>query len=122
MYIMGAMQVTQIVNLTKNVIIVQEAQLAVTLDQRMRGLLGRNSLGPNEALILKPCSSIHTFFMRFPIDVLFLDRDMQVIKVIHDLAPNRLSPLVLSSIMAIELPAGKVHQTNTQTGDKIELK
>ena len=122
MYIMGAMQVTQIVNLTKNVIIVQEAQLAVTLDQRMRGLLGRISLGPNEALILKPCSSIHTFFMRFPIDVLFLDRDMQVIKVIHDLAPNRLSPLVLSSIMAIELPAGKVHQTNTQIGDKIELK
>lgn len=116
------MQTTQIVNITKNVIIAQEAQLAVTLDQRMRGLLGRDNLGPHEALILKPCSSIHTFFMRFPIDVLFVDRNMLVVKSIDNLVPNRLSPLVLSSIMAIELPAGKVHQTNTQIGDKIELK
>lgn len=96
--------------------------MALTLDQRIRGLLGRNGLGPNEALILKPCSSIHTFFMRFPIDVLFVDREMQVVKAIHDLAPNRLTPLILSSHMAIELPSGKIKQTNTDTGDRIELK
>jgi uncharacterized membrane protein (UPF0127 family) len=116
------MQTVQVVNISKNEVVAQEAQLAVTMNQRMKGLLGREGLKANEALILEPCSSIHTFFMRFPIDVLFLDKNMQVIRVIQNMVPNRLSPIVWVSRMAIELPAGKVSQTNTQIGDKIELK
>ena len=88
----------------------------------MRGLLGRVSLGLDEALILKPCNSIHTFFMRFPIDVLFLDKDMRVVKLIQDMSPNRLGPIIWRSRMAIELSSGKISQTNTQVGDIIELK
>ncbi len=60
--------------------------------------------------------------MRFPIDVLFVDSNMHVLKSIQNMAPNRLSPIVWRSTVAIELPSGKIQQTNTQEGDKIELK
>jgi len=116
------MKVVQVFNVTKVVLIAQQAELAVSLCQRLQGLLGRTGLSSNEALILKPCTSIHTFFMRFPIDVLFVDRNMRVIKAIQNIPPNRLSPIVWASSMAIELPAGKIGSTNTQLGDLIEMK
>ena len=116
------MQTVQIVNLTKGVVIAQQAELAASLGQRMKGLLGRKNLSASEALILKPCSAIHTFFMCFPIDVLFVDKNMQIVKLIQNMSPNRLSPPILASQMVIELPAGKISQTATQIGDRLELK
>ena len=116
------MQVVQIFNLNKGTVIAQQARLASSLGQRMKGLLGQDSLSTNEALVLKPCSSIHTFFMRFSIDVLFLDKNMQIIRLFRNMPPNRLSPIVWGSKIAIELPAGKTSQTNTQVGDIIEFK
>jgi uncharacterized membrane protein (UPF0127 family) len=113
------MQTVQILNVTKEVVITQQARFATSLGQRMKGLLGQDSLVANEALILKPCSSIHTFFMRFAIDVLFLDKNMQIVRLVQDMPPNRLSPIVWASKMAIELPAGKISQTNTQVSDKV---
>lgn len=111
-----------VLNTSKNVLIAQEAYIAATMESRLRGLLGRASLGSNEALILKPCNSIHTFFMRFPIDVLFLDKDMKVVKTIQNMGPNKLGPIIWKSRIAIELSSGKISQTSTQVGDKIELK
>jgi len=116
------MQTVQIFNVTKGVVIAQQAKLAVTLPQRIKGLLGKDSLSANEGLILKPCSSIHTFFMRFSIDVLFLDKNMQITRLFQNMPPNRLGSIVWASLMAIELPAGKISQTNTQVGDIIEFK
>ena len=116
------MQTMQIVNTTKGVVITQKAQIASSLGQRLKGLLGKKSLPANEGLILKPCASIHTFFMRFPIDVLFLDKNMRVIRLIHDMSPAHLSSTAWGSKMTIELPAGKINQTSTQVGDILELK
>ena len=116
------MQTVQIFNVAKGAVIAQQAKLTVSFGQRMKGLLGQDSLVANEALILKPCSSIHTFFMRFAIDVLFLDKNMRIVRLIQNMPPNRLSPIVWASKMAIELPAGKISQTNTQIGDRIEIK
>ena len=121
LYIRDAMQTVQIFNVTKGVVIAQQAKLARTLGQRLKGLLGCSALGQDEALILKPCDSIHTFFMRFAIDVLFLDKNMQIIRLIPRIPPNRLSPIVWASLMAIELPTGKISQTNTQLGDIIGI-
>lgn len=56
---------------------------------RMRGLLGRSGLGPGEGLLLRPAGSVHTAFMRFPIDVVFLDRELVVVDVVRDLKPWR---------------------------------
>jgi len=116
------MQIVQVLNVSKGTVIAQQARLACSLGQRMKGLLGQDSLSANEALILKPCSSIHTFFMRFSIDVLFLDKNMQIVKLFRNMPPNRLSPVVWGSRIAIELPAGKTSQTNTQIGDIVEFK
>jgi uncharacterized membrane protein (UPF0127 family) len=116
------MKIVQIFNVSKGVLLAQQAELAVSLCQRLQGLLGRTGLSSDQALILKPCTSIHTFFMRFSIDVLFLDKNMRVIKIIQNIPPNRLSPIVWASSMAIELPAGRIGPTNTQPGDLIEMK
>jgi len=116
------MQTIQIINVTKGVVIAQQAQIATSLGMRLKGLLGRSSLAANQALVLKPCSSIHTFFMRFTIDVLFLDKNMQIIRILQNIPPNRLSPIVWGSKLTIELPASRASQTNTQVGDRIEVK
>lgn len=121
-YIKNTMQIVQVVNVSKGTMVAQQAGLAISLRQRIKGLLGRSSLSANEALVLRPCASIHTFFMRFPIDVLFLDKNMQVIRLIQNLPPYRLSPTVWGSQMVVELPTGKISQTDTQIGDKLELK
>ena len=96
--------------------------MAVSFGQRLKGLLGKKGLLPNEAMVLKPCNSIHTFFMRFDIDALFLNSQMKVIKIVHEMGPNRLTPIIWNSHMVIELPSGKANQSNTCVGDIIELK
>ena len=63
--------------------------VADTAWTRLRGLVGRDALGPDEGMLIRPAGSVHTFFMRFPIDVVFLDRDSTVLKVVPGLAPWR---------------------------------
>jgi uncharacterized membrane protein (UPF0127 family) len=115
------MHVAQIVNISKGIDIASKAQIAASMGQRIKGLLGRAGLEPDEAMVLKPCTSVHTIFMRFPIDVLFLDKNMQIIRLIQNMPPYRLSPFVWASHLAIELPAGKISQTNTQLGDRVRI-
>ena len=73
---------------------------------RMRGLLGRTGLEPGEGLLIRPAGSIHTFFMRFPIDAIFLDRQHRVRRVLVGLRPWRVSPIVFGARSVVELPAG----------------
>src|ERR671922_1038887 len=67
----------------------ESCRVADRFASRLRGLLGRRGLAPGEGLLIRPASSIHTFFMRFPIDVAFLDRDGVVVKVVPNLSPWR---------------------------------
>ncbi len=71
----------KIINKTKNTILAEEAYIADTVFSRVKGLLGKQSLDEGSALIIKPCNSIHTFFMRFPIDVFFVDRNNKIVKI-----------------------------------------
>jgi hypothetical protein len=95
--------------------------VADRLLKRMKGLLGKNNLQTREALWIKPCMSIHTFFMRFPIDVVVLNRRNQVIAVIKNLRPNRLTRIYFSAVSVLELPAGTIETTATGVGDGIEI-
>ena len=88
---------------------------------RRQGLLGRSSLMAGDALILAPCSAIHTAFMRFPIDVLFLDRAGTVLKAAPDVQPWRVR-LAWRAFAVVELPAGVLRSTGTLTGDAVELR
>jgi uncharacterized membrane protein (UPF0127 family) len=95
--------------------------VADSLLKRMKGLLGKEEMLNGEALWIKPCMSIHTFLMGFPIDVIFLNRRNQVIAAIRNLKPNRLTKLYLKSSSVLELPAGVFDATDTRVGDEIEI-
>jgi uncharacterized protein len=87
----------------------------------MKGLLGKNSLMAGEGLLIRPCKGIHTFGMRFPIDVLFLDKNSHVIAIIKNIQPNKMTRLYLGASGVIELSAGTIDATATKPGDRIEI-
>ncbi len=97
-----------------------DVNLANNPFSRMKGLLGRGSLRSGEAIILKPASSIHTAFMRFSIDVVFLNRDDEVVHLKPDLAPFRLGAAV-GARSVIEMPAGRLSEIDLQVGDRLEI-
>ncbi len=86
---------------------------------RMKGLLGRHALKQGEGLIIRPCQSVHMFFMRFSIDVIFVDKVNIVVGLCPNLRPFNLSPIFWKSACAIELPAGTIERTSTAVGDQI---
>ena len=82
------------------------AEVADTPQARMTGLLGRDSLPPGQGLILDPCRMIHTFMMRFAIDVVFYDRAHRVTRAVADVRPSRIAWGGLRARATLELPAG----------------
>ena len=111
----------RLVNETRGAVLAERAALALTVRERMKGLLGRDALVDGEALVIRPCTSIHTFFMRFPIDVLFLDRDGRVLRAIPAMKPWRLTRIYPRAACVAELPAGVLQRTGTSEGDVVRL-
>ena len=85
---------------------------------RVRGLLGRKSLPSGEGLLLRPASSIHTAFMRFPIDAVFLDRDMRVLRVAAHVRPWRAAGC-RGARAVLELSAGESERRGVRPGDRV---
>lgn len=78
--------------------------------------------GEGQALVIDPCTSIHMFFMRFPIDVLYLDREDRVLRAQKRIKPWRVGPLYTRGARyVIELPVGAIESSGTQIGDRILL-
>ena len=111
----------RLINQTKNTILAQDVFIANTPFKRIKGLLGRKVFLSGQAIILEPCNSVHTFFMRFPIDILFVDKNYKVIQAIPKFNPNRISRIYWHSSKVIELPAGRLVLTNTQVKDQLQL-
>src|SRR2546421_12714494 len=88
-------------------IIAGSVELAIKRHERRKGLLGREAIGPDTALVLTPCFAVHTAFMRFPIDVIFMDRDGLVVQIVGDLQPWRMAAF-LRAHTVIEMAAGRV--------------
>ena len=86
---------------------------------RMVGLLGRRRLDEGEGLLLAPCNSIHTAFMRFPIDVLYLNWEYKVVKAVRNLRPFRFSACFRGAHAVLELPVGAIDSSDTQPGDSL---
>ena len=103
-------------------VLAERCRTASTPLARFLGLMGRASLPPGEGLLIRPCSSVHCFFMRFPIDVAFLDGEGRVVKLYAPLRPWRTSsPVVWGAKQALELPAGTIADSDTQVGDVLLL-
>lgn len=111
----------KIINKAGNSVIADDAIFAKALLKRMKGLLGRKEFGKGQAIILEPCNSIHTFFMSFPIDVLFLNKDNNVIKAIPCVKPFRLTRIYFNAVRCIELPSGTIQNTSIREGDPLLL-
>ncbi|MGB2805797.1 MAG: DUF192 domain-containing protein [Candidatus Zixiibacteriota bacterium] len=113
----------QAVNVSKEgTIVARRVEWAGTSAQRRRGLLGRSGMDPEEGIYIVPCEGIHTFRMKFPIDVAFLGKDGHVLVVHHSLKPNRISRIVLRAQGVLELSAGRLRATDTEVGDIIEFR
>lgn len=107
------------VNTSRNIAIAQHVQHAISLWARSRGLLGRDRLEPGNALLIEPCSGIHTFGMSFPIDAIFLNKEGRVVHLIQDMRPMRLSRYLFHARSVLEVPSGTIRETGTQLGDSL---
>jgi len=112
----------KVINLSRDdTIIAESVEWAGTGPLRKRGLLGREALNPTAGIYLTPCEWIHTFGMKFPIDVAFISPKGRILAIHHGLKPYRLSRIVLSAEGALELAAGRLRATGTQIGDQIQF-
>src|SRR5262245_60069684 len=116
----SAVDLVRSVNVTKGTVVAVRVVWATGAAKR-RGLLGTDHLEAGAGMYLVPCQWVHTFGMRYPIDVAFLNRDGRVLAVHHALRPNRLSRLVVRADGVLELAAGALRAANTAPGDVIEL-
>jgi uncharacterized membrane protein (UPF0127 family) len=109
-----------LINASTRAAVASSVEIAQTSAQRRRGLLGRDGMAAGSALVITRCNAVHTFGMRFRIDVAFVDRHGLVRKVVEDLAPWRiaLSPLATT---VIEFPAGALKNGLLMPGDRVSL-
>lgn len=107
-------------NTTKSTILGHSIGIANTSRQRRRGLLKHNTLKPGEGLWIAPCESVHTFGMKFPIDIIYLNRKRKVLKVRRNMVRRRISAC-LRAHSVLELPAGMSDETRTEPGDQLEF-
>ena len=99
----------------------EQVEQAVTFFTRLRGLMFRKHLPEGTGLYIAPCNSVHSCFMRFPCDVLFLDNGRRVVAMIEHMSPWRFSKIHRLAREVLELPAGTVERSGTQVGDAIQL-
>ncbi len=108
-------------NVTRQCLLVERGEIATTAWTRLKGLIGHAPLQPGEGLLIRPCRGVHMFGMRFPIDVLYVNKTGQVIRAVEHLAPGRIGPIVLDAHYVLELPAGTLARTRTVVGDHIAI-
>lgn len=110
----------RVANLARNTVLATCLEQAVTGAARSKGLLGRKGLPSGGGLWIVPCESVHTFWMQFPIDLVYIDRKKRIKKLRSNVAPWRLSAC-LSAHSILELPAGTIERTLTRVGDSLEF-
>lgn len=106
-------------NLDSQTLLAHRVEVARTFKTRFKGLLGRSELPTGDGLLIVPCRQVHTFFMNFVIDVVFLDSKNRVIGIHHELAPWRLSSYHPDAHSTLELPAGTLKNTGTEIGHQL---
>lgn len=100
--------------------VAEQVEMATGPWARMKGLMFRDSLEGRDGLLIRPCNSIHTFFMRFPIDVVFMCREGKVLKIVRNLPPWRLTNLVWGAWSVLEMSAGAL-PADVAVGDRLEV-
>jgi uncharacterized membrane protein (UPF0127 family) len=111
-----------VTNVTRNTALADNARRTEGFFARGRGLMFTTSLPEGAGLIIEPCNSVHMFFMRYPLDVIFIDKSGQVLFMYADIKPWRVGRVVRGARTAIELPAGSINRSQTAVGDILTLR
>ena len=107
-------------NRDRGTVLADAAEVADTSAKRRTGLLKHSRLAPGEGLWIAPCEAVHSFGMKFAIDVVYLDRKKRVRKLRKEMVPRRLSAC-LSAHSVLELPVGTIESSCTEPGDQLEF-
>ena len=115
------MKQLQLINSGSKIVLVSKLLVANTIWERTVGLLNRSCLYTDEGLLIKPCSGVHTFGMRFPIDILFLDGELRALRCMHTCKPWRMAGPVRKAKCVVELHAGILALSKVEIGDRFEI-
>ncbi|MEZ4357798.1 MAG: DUF192 domain-containing protein [Eubacteriales bacterium] len=97
-----------------------KVNIAQSVFSRFKGLIGKKGLLPGEGLIIKPCKQVHTFYMRFPLDILFVDKKMQILHI-ETLEPGKVGKFVSKAHFVLEVPVGTANDFGIFTGDYLKI-
>jgi uncharacterized protein len=111
----------RVMNLTRNTLLADQGRRADSFMRRFKGLMGVTHFPVGQSLHIEPCNSIHTFFMKIPIDAVFLDRELQVVAICHAMPAWKMSKVYFSAKSVLELPAGTAAASKTEAGDRLSF-
>lgn len=111
----------KLIDRTKGTELASRMRKANNYFERMKGLLGTKHLDSGEGLWIPRCQGIHTFGMRFAIDVIFLDSAQKIVQLNEKLEPNRIGPVTFQADSVVELPAGSIESLGVHIGDQVEI-
>lgn len=112
----------RIVNCTRESVLAENYEIADNFIKRFLGLMGKEELPSKGGLLIVPCNSIHMFFMKIPLDVVFINRSNKIVYLLENIKPWQVSRLVREACAVIELPAGTIAATGTMVGDMLEYR
>ncbi|PIQ28233.1 hypothetical protein COW36_04655 [bacterium (Candidatus Blackallbacteria) CG17_big_fil_post_rev_8_21_14_2_50_48_46] len=101
--------------------VLENVILANHFFSRLKGLLGRKSIAPDQGLLIRPCHSVHTMGMKFSIGVVFLDKDGKILHLILDMAPGRFSPVIKGARQVLELQPERLQSLNLNIGEYLRF-
>jgi uncharacterized protein len=115
------LELMKIENITTGMVIAENCTVADSFLRRFAGLMGKKALPESGGLLLSPCNSIHMFFMRITLDLIFVDKNNIIVYLKENIKPWRVSRIVRSAVSVIELPAGTIKNTGTGVGDRLGI-
>jgi len=116
---MSTSRKVEVANVTRGTVLGSEVQIADTALTRLVGLLAHSELSPGSGLLIEPSSGVHTFGMRFAIDVVALDRKLRVLGLWENLGPLRFAAISFKTCKVLELPVGAIRESGTQINDQL---
>ena len=111
----------KIFNSSKNTVLAENCNVANAFFSRLKGLMGIGELPSGSGLHIIPCNSIHMFFMKIPLDIVFLDRSNTAIYLMEGIKPWKVSKIVHKAHSVLELPIGTINASGTCIGDRMEF-
>jgi len=111
----------KLINKTNNTIISENVMIANTFFKRLKGLMFSKELPEEKSLHIVPCNEIHTFNMKYSIDVLYLDKNNNIVAINEEMKPGKIGKRVKKAVSVVELPSGKVKRAGIEVGQTVEV-